>query len=1112
MRHQRRCALRHRLSPVKRLAVALAATLLPAVSSNAFTSADYQAEIKPLLMRKCAPCHGALKQNAGLRLDTVQLALKGGRSGPAIVAGNPNQSLLVQLITATNDSERMPQESSALTAREIALLTQWIASGAPAPDDEQPQQDPAQHWSYLPISRPALPAAAPVGNPVDAFLQHARKANGLTANPPADRGALLRRVHIDLIGLPPSPQELAAFEADDSPSAFQTVVDRLLADPRHGERWGRHWMDVWRYSDWYGRRNVNEIRYSMRHIWRWRDWIVGSINADKGYDRMIIEMLAGDEAAPTDQGALAATGFLGRNWYKFDRNVWLFETVERTSQAFLGLTMRCARCHDHKYDPVTQKDYYHLRAFFEPHDVRTDRLDFRTETVQDNRKAPVLKDGLSRVYDKHLTTNTFLFRRGDDRQADKSRPMAPRVPVALRGDALRIQPVSLPVEAYYPAVGPELLKGALSLTQERIKAAIQAKLNKEADLASARQRIADSTGKKSIRPSTATDDFLHDEFGQSDSKEWKTLNGQWKRAKGALTQSQVTSFATMVTLRDHPRNFRATVKYRTLPPGGYRSVGFSFDFLDKGNSQDVYTSTGDERQSVQAFHRKGGKQSYPKAGIVRTPITLGEMTTVEVEARGQRLNIWLNGEHKLDYVMPEARRTGKFALWVHNGAAEFHSLKIVGLTPSLADLQAKERESIHAVALAGKDIEIAKVELVSLQTRAAAERAARSSPKPANADQLAVAAARAEKQALAIKAERELLDAQHQFQATSAATNNQQATSEARKKLEAAEKKLTSARSSIQNPGTAFSPIGEIFPSTSTGRRLALARWIASPSNPRTARVAVNHVWMRHFGRPLVESVSNFGLAGKDPTHPELLDWLAAEFIDSGWSMKRLHRLIVTSEAYRMSSKPLANPAATADPNNRYLWRMNSRRIEAESIRDGVLHAAGNLDQRFGGPDLDPKLGQSSQRRSLYFRTTPDEKMQMLDLFDLANPNACYERKTSIVPQQSLALMNGGLALDQARLLARELSGQAGSGANANGAFVRAAFVRILNRRPNTTEQSAMIRFIENQPKPGATATPNAPFPSGGESKIPPSKLPLQRARELLVHALFNHNEFVTVR
>ncbi len=397
--------------------------LLPSVVTltAAQSSPDYLREVKPLLEHKCYACHGGLKQKAGLRLDTAVNIRKGGKNGPAIVLGKPNESLLIRKVSEADEAKRMPQQASELTKDEINLLKRWIAAGASAPSDEKEQQDPRAHWSYQVVAKPEVPVggrdqrsavSGQMGNAIDAFLAVEQRRLGLKLAPAAEKPILLRRVYLDLIGLPPTPAELKSFAEDDSKGAYAKVVDRLLDDPRYGERWGRHWMDIWRYSDWYGRRGQNEIRYSMRHIWRWRDWIVQSLNDDKGYDRMIVEMLAGDEVAPTDEGALAATGFVGRNWYKFDRNVWLFDAVERTSQALLGLTMRCARCHDHKYDPITQEDYYRFRAFFEPHGVRTDAVSAQVEKVNDNNSKLTLKEGLSRVYDEELNTNTYVFRRG----------------------------------------------------------------------------------------------------------------------------------------------------------------------------------------------------------------------------------------------------------------------------------------------------------------------------------------------------------------------------------------------------------------------------------------------------------------------------------------------------------------------------------------------------------------------------------------------------------------------------------------------------------------------------------------------------------------------------
>src|SRR5262249_8625319 len=270
-----------------------------------------------------------------------------------------------------------------------------------------------------------------VRNPIDAFLAAGHEKKGSTPSPAIARGLLLRRVWVDLIGLPPTREELRNFLADSSEDAYEKAVDRLLASPQYGERWGRHWMDVWRYSDPDGRKAKNDIWWGNAHIWRWRDWIVQSLNADKGYDRMVLEMLAGDEIAPDDAGSLAATGFLVRNWFKLSRNIWLNNTVEHTGKAFLGLTIHCARCHDHKSDPITQTEYYRFRAFFEPHDIREDALPSRPG-------APPAK--LVRAHDLYLNRPTYVFVRGDEKKPVKDRAIRPQVPRAL-GGPVRITPV-----------------------------------------------------------------------------------------------------------------------------------------------------------------------------------------------------------------------------------------------------------------------------------------------------------------------------------------------------------------------------------------------------------------------------------------------------------------------------------------------------------------------------------------------------------------------------------------------------------------------------------------------------------------------------------------------
>lgn len=350
------------------------ALLIPIAAPPADKPVDaYLRDVRPTLQRRCTSCHGPLQQKAGLRLDTAKSIRAGGDSGPAVGLDKDAASLLVERITDSDPAQRMPPDGEPLSDPEIAAIRAWITAGAPEPDNEKPSKDPRDHWSFRPPVRPDVPQVALTSsNPIDAFLETVRRSRGLAASGSIARDLLLRRVTFDLVGLPPTRSELQAFRADDSADAFEKTVDRLLASPAYGERWGRHWMDIWRYSDWYGL--GEEARFSHYHIWRWRDWIIESLNSGVGYDQMITAMLAGDEIAPDDPQTLRATGFLARNWDTFNRNKWLDTTIEHTSRAFLGITLQCARCHDHKFDPISQVEYYQLRAIFEPYQIRIDRI------------------------------------------------------------------------------------------------------------------------------------------------------------------------------------------------------------------------------------------------------------------------------------------------------------------------------------------------------------------------------------------------------------------------------------------------------------------------------------------------------------------------------------------------------------------------------------------------------------------------------------------------------------------------------------------------------------------------------------------------------------------
>ncbi|MCA9117078.1 MAG: DUF1553 domain-containing protein, partial [Planctomycetaceae bacterium] len=1011
---------------------------------------------------------------------------------------------------------------------------------------------------------------------------------------------LLRRVYLDLIGLPPTPEEMQAFLADESPQAYERVVDQLLSSPHYGERWGRHWMDVWRYSDWDG--YGAEVRESHPHIWRWRDWIVDSLNADRGYDRMVLEMLAADELAPGDPEALRATGFIGRNWYKFDRNVWMRDTVEYTSAGLLGLTLKCARCHDHKYDPISQEEHYRFRAFFEPHGVRVDVISASAGLQKDATLGMVPADGVSRVFDEKNDAPTFLFSRGDDRFPVKDNPLEPGVPAALGSDFPAITAIDLPLEAWYPALHPELVASRNQEAAQKVATAAAAVAEQQSVLAAAATRLAEvqaaekaktadapALGDKSDLATVPAGELLfHDDFSSLRSDIWKPVSGNWASENGDLVLSQAGSFLTINGDIQLPQDFRARLRYTSTDPGSIHSTGFSFDVHGSDSWQAVYTHTSKTSSGIQAFHKTGGVNAYPPAGIFPDTVHVGEEIVLDLAVRGSLLNVWHNGQLKIAYTMPVARRPGGIALWVHSGTARFHELTIAELpaefamaesaakvvrspfepltSDSLAQTVGLHRSQLSILEFRAK---LAQAEQQAVLARTAADQARYSTAVTENAatenaetdaekqeiQQLAERAFQAEKQQAVAEAELKLAEAEQQLElkqqaadrsagntaaataekteaAEDAATAAEEVLRKAKQAVDNARKTLETARSALEKAGTDYQPLGKEYPRQSTGRRLALAKWIADPANPRTARVAVNHMWLRHFGTALVPSVASFGLAGKDPSHPQLLDWLAVELTGgdekpdgessnaSGtWRMKRLHWLMVTSSTYRQATAagPEAAENLKIDPENVSLWRMNSRRMEAEAVRDSVLFLAGRLDESHGGPEIPETQGQSVLRRSLYFRTTPNESMEFLDLFDLANPNECYERKPSVVPQQVLAMTNSALAVTSARMLAAELLKQEQQqklqpDASDGASYIARAFLHVLTRQPTPAELARCERFLQEHPQLLARGGALARFPSGGAARTAAATDLVQRARENLVLVLLNHNDFVTIR
>ncbi|AGA27039.1 DUF1553 domain-containing protein [Singulisphaera acidiphila] len=1094
--------MRSALTPMTVLWFALAAG-----TTLADETVDYVKQIKPIFSARCYSCHGALKQKNKLRTDSVKSLIEGGDSGPVIERGKSDESLLVDLITEEGKGRMPPPgDGEALSAEQIALIKTWIDQGAVAPPDDSLEPDPRDHWAFRAPIRPSVPSidATHSGNPIDAFLAASWKKKGLTPQPPALKGLLQRRVYLDLTGVPPTAEEQAAFLADDSPDAYEAMVDRLLAGKSYAERWGRHWMDIWRYSDWWGL--GAELRNSQKHIWHWRDWIIESLAADKGYDQMVREMIAADELTPDDPDRLRATGYLARNYFKFNRNTWLEEVVEHTGKAFLGLTFNCAKCHDHKYDPISHNDYYRLRAFFEPYQVRTDQvpgeLDFE-------------KGGLPRVFDCNLDAPTYRFDRGNEAQPLKDQPLKPGIPALLAWTDLEIKPVTLPVEASRPGLRPFVLEDQLKAANARVAMA-QAALAKARDQRAAAEADENAATATADRSEGAGSYRFQDNFAIPRPDDWETTAGLWEYKGGKLVQDNPAEIRSMRRTRsNHPTDFRASLRFTITGGEPWRSVGLSFDSAE-GREVLVYLSAHAGGPKLQVSYRQAGQDFYPPGGTLSRSIKVGEPYELTVSVRGPLVNVAVNGEHALAYRLPVERAPGAISLVTFAAKAEFRSMELAALPPgeklvAVDSPQYKGETPVAqakaAVTLAEKVLATALAQPEALQARAAADRARHRQPPAEDAKALAIKAAHAERQEALAKAEEELarVELQVDAKAQDAEANRKKhevataTLAAARKAFEAESEEYTPLRGAVkaaESPTDTGAPNVLTFPATSTGRRTALANWLTDRKNPLTARVAVNHIWARHFGKPLVSTVFDFGRKGAQPTHPELLDWLAIDFMENGWSMKRLHRMIVLSDAYRRSSSSAGADSATlaSDPENHLYWRMNPVRMEAQVVRDSLFHLAGELSDQGGGPPV-PQTEAMSPRRSLYFVHSHNDHNKFLSTFDDASVQDCYRRGESVVPVQALALWNSRLAQTMAAKIANRLEDRLGEPSDAK--FATEAFRMLLGTAPTAVElaacEQALLDLKRLLEKRGATT-------------------PGRRAREILVQSLLNHNDFITIR
>lgn len=1137
---------------------------------------DYARDVKPIFKKHCYSCHGSLKQEGSLRVDTAAAMLRGGDSGPAVESGNVDASNLLHRLTDSDDATRMPQESAPLSDQEIAAISAWIAQGAVSPGDEKPEADPRDHWAFRRPVRPDVPQidnpSLAIRNSIDAFVADKHRQHQLQPVGEADKATLLRRVTLDLIGLPPTREELHDFLTDDSPEAYERVVDRLLASPQYGERWGRHWMDVWRYSDWYGRRSVPDVMSSYPTIWRWRDWIVKSLNEDKGYDRMIVEMLAADEVAPEDDSAIVATGFLVRNWFKWDYGQWMKDNVEHTGKAFLGLTFNCAHCHDHKYDPISQRDYFAMRAFFEPLDLRQDRVAGEPDPgvfqdyVYGAAYGPI-PGGMIRVYDRRLDAVTRMYARGDARNiVEGEAAVEPGLPAMFDFEIGKPHEVDLPPVAVYPGLKPfiaeeELAKAnaAIAASEQKVKDA-QARMEAEQAM-----RLAAVDAAK-LEMDQAQSQLVQQASTALAGKLSLFVNAlQGRRALwcdvatiGDVQTGTMFSFEVLIETEGH-LNFQLgldQVAGKTAAFVGFeqgRIVTFA-----RGTSSII---------EIGRYNFASGQRHFKVTGTLDIEQDLVQIDVVNADD-GQlivsgaitSLNHWNPGADPQQGILLDVRNGAvavfdEIALtrpgekpeiqfgfeepqftpekdaagangWAASPFSESPATSLVSAISTNVSALNDVRKKLHtalrnldalrlAPTAAEAEVAAGRKELKSLEARIAAGKSRYE--KASNASAITKEAVLAEREATVLR----LTAAEIASNVNLAELEGQAAAAEqvatARTVHAAAQKALAEAKTatSAAGNGEEFTLLSPSYPPKSTGRRTMLARAIAHRDNPLTARVAVNHIWMRHFGKPLVESVFDFGRNGKLPTHPELLDWLAVELMENNWSTRHLHRLIVLSGTYRLDTKASADSAnREIDRDNKLLWRFHRNRMEAELVRDSILFSAGQLDPTMGGPEIEIKDAAACRRRSIYLSHHGESRAPLMAAFDSADPSECYRRVESVVPQQALALSNGDLSVESSRVIARKLwkaisAEQAETPGDA--AFIDAAYELLLTRKPTTAERETSLKLLERQRTvfAAAPATGDEPGPENGTR---PSLDAALRARESLCHALLNHHDFISIR
>lgn len=911
--------------PIRPLLLATVACL----AAPAAAEVDFDREVLPILEDHCTDCHGEEKQKSALRLDTALGLLRGGESGePLLVGGKSAESYLFKRVTTEVEKDVMPPKGARISPEEVAVLQRWIDEGAVIPGAEAARKElkiTTDHWSFQPVKRPVVPVSgdASARGEIDEFVQAKLRENKLAPSPEADRTTLIRRLYAVMHGMPPTPEKVAAFNQDPRPDAYERLVDEVLASPRFGERWARHWMDVARYAD----SNGFETNHLRKTAYHYRDWLVESFNADKPYDGFIKEQLAGDQL-----GADAATGFLVAGPFDIvkspdinltltQRQDVLADMVNTTGTAFLGLTMGCARCHNHKFDPILQKDYYSMQAVFE---------------------------GVSHG----------------------ERPLREKTPKGM-----------------------------------------------EPELAAARAEVT--------ALSSAWENFL----------------------KQAASIEPAGSLRPPVNARLNEENFA---------PVAALSVRF--------------TATA----STEAEPCLDELEIYDTAGH---NVAIGGVPSASGVLPGYAI-------HKLEHI--NDGKTGNAFSWISDTPGEGW-VRIAFPSPVYIQrvVWSRARDGEFSDRLAtGYRIEVETQPGVWTTVTSSESRQAfgtREDPDAFLTKLPAADAAAAIKVRTGLSAAKQRVDELSTAPIGWAGTFSQPEKTHRLYRGEPLQKREVVAPDVLSVLGT----LGLTPDAPEQERRVKFAGWVASPDNPLTARVMVNRLWHYTFGSGIVDTPSDFGLNGTRPTHSELLDWLADEFVRSGWSVKHLQRLMLRSATFRQSSAPRAD-ALAGDSGGRFLWRYTPRRLEAEAIRDSMLAVSGTLDLTTGGPGFSlmdvieenvmhyypkDKFSPAEFRRMVYqlrIRQTTDSVFGSFDCPD--GGSVTPKRSRSNTPLQALNLFNSGFTLQQAEQLAQRLVRECGGDPAVQ---VNRAFQLFFGRVPDATERDASVAMIQSH---GLTSFTRAMF------------------------------------